>query len=401
MLHKVRRFEKLIFSFGVLIGVVLACLLVNSENETAMQTSCEIQSNADTSYSRWLAMQNIKKYPVDYEESSYGNTKRYNTVSEAAFLYNAVHVYCVVFVTKRRNALAVKNTWGNRCNEITFIGLSNISDISVITFKPKSSWQYLCDTMRYIWQHNKGPLHWVIFLPDDVFVIPENLRYYVAALDYNEPHYLGHDVTFWGKVYNVGEAGYVLSKGALLALQYRFNTSESCLKSGKYWKNEDFYLGKYLAEMGITPEDTKDNSGCNRFHRYNLNYVMGPHSNKGNSPTRRITNQINPGCYSKHIITFNGIEPDKLYLYEYLLYRVKVLQHGGTLGNQPPAMLKSEDEVWREFVREEGLGYLEDISPKRYFELWQRKIPSPEMLNDLLRQQSQNEFNNDASGPES
>jgi hypothetical protein len=94
-----------------------------------------------------------------------------------------------------------------------------------------------------LWQNNKENLHWVLFVSDDIFAIPENLRYYVASLDYNEPHYLGSDITFWGKTYNVGEAGYVLSKGVIYALQMKFNSSESCLKSGKYWRNEDFYLG--------------------------------------------------------------------------------------------------------------------------------------------------------------
>jgi hypothetical protein len=97
-----------------------------------------------------------------------------------------------------------------------------------------------------LWQINKADLHWALFVPDDVFVIPENLRFYVASLDYNEPHYLGDDVAFWGKVYNVGDAGYVLSKGVIYALQMKFNSSELCQKSGKYWRNEDFYLGNYM-----------------------------------------------------------------------------------------------------------------------------------------------------------
>jgi hypothetical protein len=45
-------------------------------------------------------------------------------------------------------------------------------------------------------------------------------------------------------------------------------------------------------------------------------------------------------------------------------------------------------QVWRDFVREEGLGEPADISPKQYFELWQRKIQSPEVFNALLRLQS-------------
>jgi len=57
-------------------------------------------------------------------------------------------------------------------------------------------------------------------------------------------------------------------------------------------------------------------------------------------------------------------------------------------------------QVWREFLREEGLGEPADISAKQYFELWQQKIQSPEAFNALLRQQSKYAFSgDDVSGP--
>jgi hypothetical protein len=57
-------------------------------------------------------------------------------------------------------------------------------------------------------------------------------------------------------------------------------------------------------------------------------------------------------------------------------------------------------QVWREFLREEGMGEPRDISPKQYFELWQKKIQSPEAFNALLRQQSEDTFSgDDVSGP--
>jgi hypothetical protein len=46
-------------------------------------------------------------------------------------------------------------------------------------------------------------------------------------------------------------------------------------------------------------------------------------------------------------------------------------------------------------VREEGLSDTADISPKQYFELWQRKIHSPEVFNAFVRQQSEGIFSSD------
>jgi len=50
--------------------------------------------------------------------------------------------------------------------------------------------------------------------------------------------------------------------------------------------------GKILGEMGITPADTKDNSGCNRFQRYNLNYVTAPQTHRVLSSAHSLPNQI-------------------------------------------------------------------------------------------------------------
>lgn len=50
--------------------------------------------------------------------------------------------------------------------------------------------------------------------------------------------------------------------------------------------------GKYLGQMGITPADTTDNSGCKRFQRYNVNYVMGTHTHSLPSSTRSLSNKM-------------------------------------------------------------------------------------------------------------
>jgi len=50
--------------------------------------------------------------------------------------------------------------------------------------------------------------------------------------------------------------------------------------------------GKYLGQMGITPVDTTDNSGCKRFQRYNVNYVMGTQTHSLSSSTRSLSNKM-------------------------------------------------------------------------------------------------------------
>ena len=48
------------------------------------------------------------------------------------------------------------------------------------------------------------------------------VRYYVAGMGENEPHYLGHAMKFWSTVYNWGDAGYAINRPALDTLFTKF-----------------------------------------------------------------------------------------------------------------------------------------------------------------------------------
>jgi len=288
------------------VGVILACLLNYNENET----KCERRDISETSYRQWFAMQYFEKYAINYGVSSNVETATAVRMSEASYLYNEVHVHCVVFVKKTKNAVAIKNTWAKRCNEVVFFGVKNTSVISLNVLKPKSSWEYLCHAIRHLWQSNKADLHWALFVPDDVFVIPENLRYYVASLDYREPHYLGDDVTFWGEVYNIGDAGYVLSKGVIYALQMKFNSSELCHKSGKYWRNEDFYLGNYICQKVQKEVQNLLMTKCGS----NLYQILTPHfSTTGLLVT--FTSSIIPNIFISNLVFVHPSQQNLIYLF--------------------------------------------------------------------------------------
>jgi hypothetical protein len=79
-------------------------------------------------------------------------------------------------------------------------------------------------------------------------------------------------------------------------------------------------------------------------------------------------------CCSNTSVTFQGIEPDKMYQFYYLLYGVKPFWEGGTIGNKP-APTPPGEPVWRQFLREEGLWDHPDqeISPDLFFKLSEKK----------------------------
>ncbi|XP_049778954.1 glycoprotein-N-acetylgalactosamine 3-beta-galactosyltransferase 1-like [Schistocerca cancellata] len=383
-------YKNIVFLIGFLIGMNIAFSLIKMEEDYTIN-SFSLSLTVIHPYKNWFSKKFLSRFSIDYDEISYGKETK---VSEAEYLNKEVSIICAVFMKKVQNAKALQDTWGKKCNRLIFFSTREFNDFPVVQFKPKNSWHFLCDCIRHIWKNYGNQMQWVLFVPDDMFVIPENLRYYVAPLDYRNPHYLGHALTFWGQLYNIGQAGYVVSKGALSALESRFNTTEKCAMGGKYWKNEDFYLGKHLGELGITPEDTRDSLGRGRFHGYSFNQLLfrGKISTLG-SYWKRSVFPVHEGreCCSDLSITFHGIEADKIYLYDYLLNHLRVFRHGGHRGNMPPVLSTPEEEVWKSFLRKEGHP-VENVSAEEYFRLWQDKVSAPDDFNKRIRSEQMSHF---------
>jgi len=201
-------------------------------------------------YHTWLATQKLKLYQIDLDEYLYGRQKRDNKrkkLTEWNWLKKQVSITCAIFVETLKLGKSIKATWGKRCNNVYFFGhrLKNAElPIIDVNIKIVSSWQLLCEAMNYIWNHQVDKLQWIIFVKDNTIIIPENLRYMVASLNYTNDYYLGHSVILWGQAYNVAQSGYVLSRGALNKVVQMFNSTDKCIKGGKYWKKEDYCLGK-------------------------------------------------------------------------------------------------------------------------------------------------------------
>ncbi|CAB3368666.1 Hypothetical predicted protein [Cloeon dipterum] len=365
------------FCGAYVLGFV-ACLLLLGRPSPPEETlsMASVRPPAEDRYRDWLATQGVRNGRASADAVSYGNA---SAESEAAFLFARVNVACVVFARKGKKARAIEQTWGRGCNRLEFFAAAGshlqASDLDVrLVQKPKSSWHLLCSVINQVWHSSGKELQWVIFLPEDLFVLPENLRLLVAPLDANAPYYLGHAMSLWNEDYNVAQAGYVLSKGALKLIVDRFNSSQACEDSGKHWKNEDFYLGKYLGEAGVSPEDTRDHRLRGRFHGFNLNQMLFSHKlSPLGSYWKRSIYPVDEGlnCCSDSSITFQGVEPDKVFQFHYLLYRVKRFAEKGGLGNLPAPTPLPGNEPWRVFLRDEQLWDRpgEDISADQYYRL--------------------------------
>ncbi|KAL0131074.1 hypothetical protein PUN28_002575 [Cardiocondyla obscurior] len=337
-------------------------------------------------YHAWLVMKSLKLHKVDLDKYLYGlqteDEAKEKTI-EWNWLKHRVSITCVVFIDQLKLGKSIKVTWGKRCNNIYFFG-HRLKDTELpiinVGVKIVSSWQLLCEAMNYIWNDLADQLEWIIFVKDDTMIIPENLRYMVAPLDHRHDYYLGHPVVLWGQVYNIAQSGYVLSKGALNKLIQMFNTTEKCIKGGKYWKKEDYYLGKHLSSLHIYPSDTRDQYLRGTFHGYSLQNLLWGVAKPGYYFTHALY-PIKRECCSPTSITFSVGEPDKMYMFNYMLYHLYVLNGESRFGSVPAKVSIREENVWRVALKEEfNITHLSDMSSDAYYEIWHSRYSEPEQL---------------------
>lgn len=241
------------FIFGILVLSPKKTLLPSSSQKRTLTCKNEQDDsiNEPRRYQAWLSNQGVVREPLDVDDYLYGTSKG-QTILESDWLKTKVHITCVVFVEIEKNAKAALHTWLKHCNDYAFYHAKKphgrkgdfASELGVVITEAKSSWDFLCKVILDMWRGKETKLQWLLFVSDDMFVVPENLRRMVGHLDWNDPYYLGHAQSLWGQPFNIALAGYVLSKGAVQILAENFTSTERCPLGGKYWKKEDYYLGE-------------------------------------------------------------------------------------------------------------------------------------------------------------
>jgi len=338
-----------LFGFSFILGVLLAISahLYQSTSRGTFESVIPI-AQYDWAYEKWLHSQGQVSNQLDHDTSRYKDRlsnetsfeDKIDNKTEAFYLYNNVRVFCLVFPTNAENALIIKNTWGKHCNKIFFFNEKhNDSIVPVVRTPAKSSFELLCKSIHQI-VDTEEVFDWLLVTTDDTFALPENLRYYVAPFNSSQPFYLGHAMKFWGQVYNWGNSGYTLSRGAINLLISKFKTAGKCEKGGKYWKNGDWYLGKHMASLGVQVRDTRDHLGKGRFNGYSFKKLLFPGAVSSFERFWKDSLYLSPDgpkCCSNHAITFHGIlSNSKMYQLEYLFYHLRPFPYSGSIGNKPP-----------------------------------------------------------------
>ncbi|XP_039296776.1 C1GALT1-specific chaperone 1-like protein isoform X2 [Nilaparvata lugens] len=407
MMYHVKVF--FVFVLGFAIGVLLAVMLFlssdvpsrrnNNSLKVITKTSVDFFIDDSSSVSLEENILRLRTVGKKWRESNIDKNKEQNrtelydesTVVTNTPNLNSINIVCVIFSSDLSRSSAAADTWGRHCNNYHFYGKSNADFykyLNVTAIKPQHSWHFLCEVIRHVHNLYKDTLNWVIFVPDDIFVIPENLRHYVRYKDHTKAYYLGDISCFWFTYYNTAEAGYVLSSGAIQLLLKIFNSTEACLGGGKHWRNEDYHLGRHMSGLGVRPEDTRDKKGRGRFHTFTPEQLYLP-DDVGLLERyfrRRIhPNKQGPGCCDKRTITFRASGQDRIFFYYYMLYKIRTQVTSDFYPNNLSNTHVDTPQVWQKFIMDE-LGKNTDLSKidaDEYYRVWAAKVTPEELVNQL------------------
>eukprot|EP00981_Chlorochromonas_danica_P009842 scaffold2831_cov249-Ochromonas_danica.AAC.43 len=214
-----------------------------------------------------------------------------------------IRLFCGIYTIStahEENVRASRDTWGKRCDG--FIAFSNLTDPSIpslaIEHEGVESYQNMWQKSRSIWktiyQHYHSRYDFFLLGGDDMLILVENLRHYLSSPEIQSLQHSsdGSDGSssglFLGRVFsppnqlvfNSGGAGYVIDQKALTVLGENLDRPRCFPHQKGFW--EDVNVANCLLVGGkITPYDTRDRQGRERFHPFppghHLDYRPPPH----------------------------------------------------------------------------------------------------------------------------
>ncbi|KAM8715046.1 hypothetical protein ACLKA7_002145 [Drosophila subpalustris] len=230
----------------------------------------------------------------------------------------------------------VHATWGRRCGKLVFVSSESYEPLGVVQVVDAEGgsyhdlWNKTREGFRHVWQQYGEQFDWFLKADDDTYVIMENLHHMLSAYDANLPLYFGYQMSRYNVSYMSGGASYVLSREALRRFVTQAYDSDKICPGAKKMGIEDFYMGICLQNVGVhlidstraMPDDNKP-----KFFPVDVeNYLYNDNSSIPDWLREMSVSEVYTGnnCCSKYSIAFHYTKPERMYLYEFLVYHLRV-----------------------------------------------------------------------------
>ncbi|KAH8283519.1 hypothetical protein KR018_004638 [Drosophila ironensis] len=230
-------------------------------------------------------------------------------------------------------ARTVHKTWGQRCGRLVFASSDSYEPLGVVQVVESNGgayedlWNKTREGFRHVWEHYRQDYDWFLKADDDTYVVMENLRHLLGGFDPDTPVYFGYKMSRYNVSYMSGGASYVLSREALRRFMNQAYGSEVICPKPKKMGIEDFYMGICLQNVGVHFVGSTDGDTKPKFMPLDLqSYVSDSNSSIPDWLRSMSVQSVETGmrCCSNYSVAFHYATPDRMLLYEFLLYRLKV-----------------------------------------------------------------------------
>ncbi|KAJ1455133.1 hypothetical protein M885DRAFT_441469 [Pelagophyceae sp. CCMP2097] len=239
-------------------------------------------------------------------------------------------VMCVIYTYSKNHltsAAAAAQTWLPRCDGALILSDKNDSLAVAVPHEGPEEysniWQKTRANWRYVYEYYRDDFDYWIFGGDDLFVVPQNLKAYLATPEIRAQNDRG-DALFLGRrfkqngnedrMFNSGGAGYVLNKRSLTLLYDALDQAFCQPHLHGFW--EDVMVAQCLKKgpARLLPYDTRDARGRERFHPFSpgQHYTYSPPGERSGDwyPKYSIDLKFGDECCSPESVAYHYIKPD-------------------------------------------------------------------------------------------
>ena len=261
---------------------------------------------------------------------------------------DAPTVLCIAYTYSKKHPAAktMYTTWMARCDGALVLSDTNETDLAVAVPHDgpeewKNIWQKTRANWRYVYEYYLEDFDYFIFGGDDYFVIPSNLKRYLASPEIRQaneegPLYLGRRFKANGqedKIFNSGGAGYVFNRAALQLLYDNFDQPPCQPKLHGFW--EDVMVSQCLrrpiGQVGAKPVeayDTRDPQGRERFHPFQPGHHLTYRPTPNDWYVKySVGLKFKEDCCSPETISYHYVKPDLALHMDAILHHCAQQQH--------------------------------------------------------------------------